>query len=87
MADNNILQIQIGSSLWKANPDYKFQFYLIVRLFLYGVHWGSLNQTLVHSLAWDFLKRKQLLISQNEINQIVIMSYICVFMTWSLFAF
>jgi hypothetical protein len=34
-----------------------------------------------------FCKDKTLLIYQNEINQIVILSYICVFMTWLLFPF
>jgi hypothetical protein len=47
----NILQSQIHSSLWQADPDYKFQFCLIVEVFLYGVHRGYLNHTLVHALT------------------------------------
>jgi hypothetical protein len=34
------VQSQIGSSLWKADPDYKVQFLLLVKVPLYRFHRG-----------------------------------------------
>jgi hypothetical protein len=34
----DILQSQIGSSLWQVDSDYKFQFLLLVKVLFYGVH-------------------------------------------------
>jgi hypothetical protein len=63
------VQSQVGKSLWQADPDFKVQFLLLVRVLLYGFHRGYLSLTLVHALTGIFVKRKILLISWNEIKR------------------
>jgi hypothetical protein len=66
------VQSQVGNSLWQADPDFKVQFLLLVRVLLYGFHRGHLNLTLVHALIGIFVKRKILLISWNEIKRFLL---------------
>jgi hypothetical protein len=79
MTDKDIVQSQVGSSLWQVDPDFKVQFLLLVRVLLYGFHWGYLSLTLVHAPHKDFVKRTILLISWNEINRLLFF-LICVHM-------
>jgi hypothetical protein len=65
------VQSQVGNSLWQADPDFKVQFLLLVRVLLYGFHRGYLSLTLVHAPTGIFVKRKILLISWNEIKRLL----------------
>jgi hypothetical protein len=65
------VQIQVGSNIWQADPDFKAQFLLLVRVLLYGFHRGYLSLTLVHAPHRDFVKRQILLISWNEIKKLL----------------
>jgi hypothetical protein len=56
------VQSQVGNSPWQADPSFKVQFLLIVRVLLYGFHRGFLSLTLVHVPHKDFCKRRILLI-------------------------
>jgi hypothetical protein len=58
----------VGNSLQQADPDFNVQFLLLVKVFLYGFHWGYLSLTLFHTLTGIFVKRKMFLISWNEIK-------------------
>jgi hypothetical protein len=62
------VQSQVGSSLWQADPDFKVQFLLHVRILLYGFHRGYLSLTLVQTPSGIFVKGMILLISWNEIS-------------------
>jgi hypothetical protein len=62
------VQSQVGNSLWQADPDFKVQFLLLVRVLLYGFHRGYLSLTLVQTPSGIFVKRTILLISWNEIS-------------------
>jgi hypothetical protein len=46
---------QLGNSLWQADPDFKVQFLLLVRVLLYGFHRGYLSLTLVHVLGMCYI--------------------------------
>jgi hypothetical protein len=50
------VQIQVGSSLWKVDPDFKVQFLLLVRVLLYGFHRGFLSYTLVRAPTGIFAR-------------------------------
>jgi hypothetical protein len=69
----------VGSSLWKVDPYFKVRFLLLIRVLLYGFHRGYLSFTLVHAPHMDFVKRTILLISWNEIKQLLFY-LICVHM-------
>jgi hypothetical protein len=62
------VQSQVGNNLWQADPDFKVQFLLPVRVLLYGFHRGYLSLTLVQTPSGIFVKRTILLISWNEIS-------------------
>jgi hypothetical protein len=80
------VQSQVGSSLWQADPDFKVQFLLLVRVLFYGFHLGYLSLTLVHASTGSFVKRTILLISWNEIKRFLC-CLICVNTRLSIFAF
>jgi hypothetical protein len=62
------VQSRVGNNLWQADPDFKVQFLLPVRVLLYGFHRGYLSLTLVQTPSGIFVKRTILLISWNEIS-------------------
>jgi hypothetical protein len=57
--------------MWQANPYFKVQFLLLVRVLLYGFHRGYLSLTLVHAPTRIFVKRTIVFIPWNEIKQLL----------------
>jgi hypothetical protein len=62
------VQSRVGINLWQADPNFKVQFLLPVRVHLYGFHRGYLSLTLVQTPLGIFAKRTTLLISWNDIS-------------------
>jgi hypothetical protein len=72
------VQSRVGNNLWQVDLDFKVQFLLPVKVLLYGLHWGYLSLTLVQTPLGIFVKRIILLISCNEISDLLFL--ICVYM-------
>jgi hypothetical protein len=68
----------VGNNLWQADPDFKVQFLLLVRVVLYGFHRGYLSLTLVQTPLGIFVKRTILLISWNEISDCYFVSSVLI---------
>jgi hypothetical protein len=70
------VQSQVGNNLWQADPYFKVQFLLHVRVLLYGFDRRYLSLTLVQNPSGIFVKRTILLISHNEISDFYSVLYV-----------